>query len=99
MRPSDADVARVWVSAELRKGHRGTSRRRAAWRGASPNRRWAVQAGAGLKQGDPLYAADWLSEWLADGTLAGAAWCGFMRLPKHGLYRILEAIGWTPPGA
>jgi hypothetical protein len=56
------------------------------------NRRWAVQAGAGVKQGDPRYAADWLAEWLADGTLAGAAWSGFMRLPKHGLYRIAEAL-------
>ena len=28
-----------------------------------------------------------------DGTLAGAAWSGFMRLPKFGLYRILEAVG------
>jgi hypothetical protein len=56
------------------------------------NRRWALEAGAGLKQGDPRYAADWLSEWLADGTLAGAAWCGFMRLPKHGLQRIVETL-------
>jgi hypothetical protein len=56
------------------------------------NRRWLVQNGAGLKQGDPRYAGDWLAEWLADGTLAGAAWSGFMRLPKFGLYRILEAI-------
>jgi hypothetical protein len=56
------------------------------------NRRWAVQAGAGVKQGDPRYAADWLAEWLADGTLAGAAWSGFMRLPKHGLYRIAEMV-------
>ncbi|MFL5264146.1 MAG: DUF6938 domain-containing protein [Anaeromyxobacteraceae bacterium] len=56
------------------------------------NRRFAVEAGAGLRQGDPRYAADWLAEWLADGTLAGAAWSGFMRLPKHGLYRIVEAV-------
>jgi hypothetical protein len=61
------------------------------------NRRWLVQNGAGLKQGDPRYAGDWLAEWLADGTLAGAAWSGFMRLPKFGLYRILEALASGEP--
>ncbi|HZZ85321.1 MAG TPA: hypothetical protein VFE30_12340 [Anaeromyxobacteraceae bacterium] len=56
------------------------------------NRRWLVQAGAGLKQGEPAFASEWLSEWLADGTLAGAAFSGFLRLPKFGLYRILEEL-------
>ncbi len=57
------------------------------------NRRWAIEAGAGLKQRDPRYAGDWLAEMLADGTLAAAAWSGFMRLPKFGTYRIVEALG------
>ncbi|AKU91991.1 DUF6938 domain-containing protein [Vulgatibacter incomptus] len=57
------------------------------------NRRWAIEAGAGLKAGDPRFAAEWLVEWLNDGTLAAAAWSGFMRLPKFGLYAILEALG------
>ena len=52
------------------------------------NRRWAANVGAGLCQGDPRYAGQWLEEWLADGTLAGAAWAGFTRLPNRGLYRI-----------
>ncbi|BDG09324.1 glycosyltransferase family protein [Anaeromyxobacter paludicola] len=56
------------------------------------NRRWLLQAGAGLKQGEPRFAAEWLPEWLADGTLAGAAFSGFLRLPKFGLYRILEEL-------
>ena len=56
------------------------------------NRRWAVESGAGLKQRDPRHAGEWLSEWLEDGTLAGAAWSGFRRLPKHGLYNILDAV-------
>ncbi len=56
------------------------------------NRRWATEAGAGLKQRDPRYAGDWLAELLADGTLAAVAWSGFMRLPKFGTYRILEAL-------
>ncbi len=57
------------------------------------NRRWAIEAGAGLKQRDPRFAGHWIEEWLADGTLAAAAWAGYTRLPKHGLYRILDAVG------
>ena len=57
------------------------------------NRRWAIEAGAGVKQREPAFAAEWLDDWLADGTLAGAAWSGYMRLPKFGLYRILEEAG------
>jgi len=56
------------------------------------NRRWVREAGAGFKQRDARFAAEWLSDWLADGTLAAAAWAGFMRLPKFGLYRILETV-------
>jgi hypothetical protein len=59
----------------------------------SYNRRWAIEHGAGLRQRDPRYAADWLTEWLSDGTLAAAAWSGFVRMPKFGLYRILEVLG------
>ncbi len=56
------------------------------------NRRWAILAGAGLKQSDPRFAADWIGEWISDGTFAAAAWSGYMRLPKFGTYRILETI-------
>lgn len=57
------------------------------------NRRWAMESGAGLKQGDPRFASQWIDEWLNDGTLAAAAWSGFMRLPKFGLYQILQKFG------
>ena len=57
------------------------------------NRRWVREAGAGVKQRDPRFAAEWLEDMLADGSLAAAAWSGFLRLPKFGLYRILEACG------
>jgi hypothetical protein len=60
------------------------------------NRRWAVENGAGLEQRDPRFSGEWLAEWLADGTLAAAAWAGFRRLPKLGLYRILQAMGVEP---
>jgi hypothetical protein len=56
------------------------------------NRRWARESGAGLKQRDPRFAAEWLGDALADGILAAAAWAGYMRLPKFGLYRILETV-------
>jgi hypothetical protein len=60
------------------------------------NRRWVRESGAGLKQRDPRFAAEWLSDWLADGLLASAAWAGYMRLPKFGLYRVLEAVAGLP---
>lgn len=60
------------------------------------NRRWAVEAGGGLEQGDPRTAAGWIGEWISDGTLAGVAWSGAMRLPSVGLYDIAGAIA-SPP--
>ena len=56
------------------------------------NRRWVRESGAGVVQRDPGAAWQWLSDWLEDGTLAGAAWSGFTRLPKHGLHRILDQV-------
>jgi hypothetical protein len=56
------------------------------------NRRWVRESGAGLVQRNPAAAWQWFSDWLEDGTLAGAAWSGFTRLPKHGLYRILDQV-------
>lgn len=56
------------------------------------NRRWLRESGAGLKQRDPRFAAEWLTDWLTDGLLASSAWAGYMRLPKFGLYRIVEAV-------
>jgi hypothetical protein len=60
------------------------------------NRRWAVEQGAGLRQREPGHAGYWLREWLAEGTLAAAAWSGFMRLPKFGLYQIGERVTGVP---
>jgi hypothetical protein len=59
------------------------------------NRRWIRESGAGVVERDPSAAWQWFSDWLEDGTLAGAAWSGFTRLPKHGLYRILDEV--VPP--
>lgn len=57
------------------------------------NRRWAIENGPGLKQRDLLHAEYWMREWLNEGTLAAAAWYGFLRMPKFGLYQILERVG------
>ncbi len=59
------------------------------------NLRWALENGAGLTQRQPRFAAEWLNEWLSDGTLAATAWAGFKRLPHRGLYRIVERLGDT----
>lgn len=56
------------------------------------NRRWAIENGPGLKQREPRYAEYWMREWLNEGTLAAAAWYGFLRMPKFGLYQILETV-------
>ena len=63
------------------------------------NRRWAREHGAALKQRDARYAGQWLVEALEDGLLAAAAWSGYLRLPKFGLYRILRAIEAGPGDA
>src|SRR5713101_7737051 len=57
------------------------------------NLRWSMELGAALEQGDPDRAGDWLPRWIADGTLARAAWNGYRRLPRLGLYEILHDLG------
>lgn len=62
------------------------------------NRRWLREQGVALKQHTPKHALEWLEEWLKDGTLAAAAWMGFVRLPKEGTRRIVQAVtGRDPP--
>jgi hypothetical protein len=55
------------------------------------NRRWVVEGGAGFHQRDARHAAGWLGDWIADGTLAAAAWSGANRLPSQGVYAIADA--------
>lgn len=56
------------------------------------NRRWVRESGAGFKQRAPERAGAWLLDLVAEGQLAAAAWSGYVRLPKGGLYRILETV-------
>jgi hypothetical protein len=60
------------------------------------NRRWALEHGAGLIQRNPRHAGEWLQDWLDDGTLAGAAWSAFVRLPTRGLYNIVDLVNQSP---
>ncbi len=63
------------------------------------NRRWLREQGAGLKQRRLDHALGWFNEWLEDGTLAGAAWSAYARLPKHGTRKIVEAVAGQPQRA
>jgi hypothetical protein len=56
------------------------------------NRRWLREQGVGLKHRRLDHARGWFEEWLEDGTLAGAAWSGYARLPKHGTDLIAELV-------
>lgn len=59
------------------------------------NRSWLLAQGAALDQpdgSDGAAAGESLRAGIADGALARAAWAGFQRLPKRGLYRIVDAV-------
>jgi len=56
------------------------------------NRQWLVSVGAGVEQGDPRYANEWLFDWLSSGWLAEAAWHGFLDAPRNGAYHIEEVV-------
>lgn len=56
------------------------------------NRRWVIEQGGGLKGRVPAQAAGWITEWLSEGTLAAAAWSGFVRLPMQGTSKIVETM-------
>lgn len=56
------------------------------------NLRWVREAGAGMKQREAHWVADRLLDWVEEGALAGAAFAGYMRLPKFGTYRIIDRV-------
>lgn len=60
------------------------------------NRRWARECGVAVTQRELGHASEWLSELARDGTLAAAAWSGFIRMPKSGLFRIAERLARAP---
>jgi len=56
------------------------------------NRLWLQRVGAGIQQEDAKYCGEWILDFLADGSMAQAAWDGFLNARKLGTYKIKEAI-------
>jgi UDP-N-acetylglucosamine:LPS N-acetylglucosamine transferase len=56
------------------------------------NEKWLKEIGAGIAQPDPEYLGEWLSDYLADGTLARLAWNAFLHTKKTGTYKIKELV-------
>jgi hypothetical protein len=56
------------------------------------NRRWLLEIQAGIRQENPEYTDQWLTDYLAKGRLAEAAWSGFLKARKLGTYKILDVL-------
>ncbi|MAF25391.1 hypothetical protein CL634_07435 [bacterium] len=61
------------------------------------NKDWLIKSGAGLVQGDPAVADQWLPDWLAKGWLAEAAMQGFVELPNMGTANIARVLSGQEP--
>jgi hypothetical protein len=63
------------------------------------NKKWLSEINAGLPQEDPELAEEWIFELLHEGRFAGAAWDGFLKARKYGVYKIEELLttGKTTP--
>jgi hypothetical protein len=56
------------------------------------NRRWLIETGAGIKQKNPEFTDEWLTDIINNGRLAEAAWLGFLKARKYGTYNILDYL-------
>lgn len=56
------------------------------------NQRWLEHIGGGIKQSNPKFTREWLSDWLKSGWLAEAGWQGFLDAPKFGTYKIEDIV-------
>lgn len=56
------------------------------------NKKWLREIRAGIKQENPDYANQWLYDSLNRGTLAEAAWDGFLKARKLGTFRINSVL-------
>jgi hypothetical protein len=56
------------------------------------NNIWLREIRSGIKQLNPEFADQWLFDYLNKGMLAEAAWSGFLKVRKLGLYNILEVL-------
>jgi hypothetical protein len=53
---------------------------------------WLREINAGIRQLNPEYTDQWLFDYLNKGILAEAAWSGFLKVRKLGLYKIMEVL-------
>jgi hypothetical protein len=56
------------------------------------NRKWIREIQAALKQENPEYTDQWLYDLLNRGTLAEAAWDGFLKVRKLGTFKIHQVL-------
>ncbi len=56
------------------------------------NRKWLLEVGAGMRQENPDFASEWLTDLLTNGRFADMAWLGFLRARKLGYYHILDVM-------
>lgn len=56
------------------------------------NRKWLIEIRAGIKQTKPQYTHQWLFSLLESGSIAEAAWSGFLRARKLGTYNIIDYL-------
>ena len=56
------------------------------------NLRWIREIGGGIRQEDPKYCREWITDYLVDGRLAQAAWDGFLHARKMGTYKIRDIL-------
>jgi hypothetical protein len=56
------------------------------------NRKWLREIQAAMKQEKPNYTDQWLYDLLNRGTLAEAAWDGFLKARKLGIFKIKQVL-------
>jgi len=56
------------------------------------NKKWIREIQAGYKQEKPEYTDQWLFDMLRKGRLAEAAWSGFLKARKMGVYNIADFL-------
>ncbi len=56
------------------------------------NSKWLREIQAGVRQENPEYSDQWLTDYLNKGILAEAAWSGFLKARKLGTFKIIEMI-------
>jgi len=56
------------------------------------NRKWLISLGSGVAQENPVYANEWIFDYLNSGRFAEAIMDGFIEVEKFGSYNIKETV-------